>query len=435
MYRMLELLIGTTRSLLSRSISLGLENYRNERFNTLYDAFNEAADNVVGDERLAKRIINFARFLRTKNSDHINWFGGNLLGVDRIKLIPSDTDRWFDEVLEVDENLLRECVHAVPSINIDWNVSSDVFNLSCIWAIHRLVTSSNAQSKLIQQAQVEVGVILQFRFYTSIWFNQFSNPVDKAAAEATYQSLSLKFRLRQLGSWGALLEHQAQALVDPKGIRARTLKTFSTDDDVIRIVTDISTRCRAVVKDMYGPLEAIRSSNARITTTGSTAISVDGDKIIKDASVFYNTAIYYLLDAASTPSNFIREDLVYLVCDLMPTVSEKALKECLNAMALAPEGKQRQAVNWMMESTLQHAFEYISSNRIRVTDAGQILSKLRAIYTAPKTAGDLLPKIRTEIEKFAKKNCFLRSPSALASVRTTIMLYFVVRALAYNQYK
>lgn len=432
---MLELLIGTTRSLLARSITLGLENYKNERYNTLYDAFNEAADNVVGDERFAKRVINYARYLRTKNADHISWFGGNLLGVDRIKLAPSDVERWFDEVLEVDENLLRECVHAVPSINTDWNVSSDIFNLSCIWAIHRLVTSSNQQSRLIKQAQVEVGVILQFRFYTSIWFNQFSNPVDKAAAEATYQSLSLKFRLRQLGSWGALLEHQAEALVDPKGIRARTLKTFSEDDDVIRIVTDISTRCRAVVKDMYGPLEAVRAANSRITVTGSTAISVDGDKIIKDAAVFYNTASYYLLDAASNPTNFIREDLVYLVCDIMPTVSEKALRECLTAIASAPDGRLRQSVNWMMENTLQHAFEYISSNRIRVTDAGQILTKLRAIYTAPKTTGELLPKIRTEIERFAKKNCFLRSPSALAAVRTTIMLYFVVRALAYNQYK
>lgn len=432
---MLESLIRTTVGLFEyRDLALGTESYGSTGFNTLYDAFNEAADNVAGDERFAKRVINYAHYLRTKNPDHISWFGGNLLGVDRIKFLPSDNNRWFDEVLEVDEDYLRECVHAIPSVNTDWNVSSDVFNLSCIWAMHKLV-SSPQQTRLVKQAQIEVGVILQFKFYTSIWFNFFSNPVDKAAAEATYQSLSLKFRLRQLGSWGALLEHQAAALVDPKGIRARTLKTFSDDEDVVRIVTDINTRCRAVVKDMYGPLEAVRSSNSRINTTGSTAISVDGDKIIKDAAVFYNTASYYLLDVASNPSNFIRSDLVHVVCELMPTANEKAVLECLQAIANSPEGSKRRDVNWMMETTLQHAFEYISSNRIRVTDAAQILLKLRAIYTAPKTSGDVLPKLRTEIEKYAKRNCFLRSPSALASVRTALMLYFVIRALAYNQYK
>lgn len=104
----------------------------------------------------------------------------------------------------------------VPSINEEWNVSSDVFNLSCVWALHRLVTSNN-QSKLVKQVQIDVGVILQFKYYTSIWYNFFDKPVDKAAAEATYQALSLKFRLRQLGSWGALMEYQAAQLIDPKG--------------------------------------------------------------------------------------------------------------------------------------------------------------------------------------------------------------------------
>lgn len=413
----------------------GNEMHNQAVYKTLFDAFTEAADNVVGDERLAKRIINFSHYLRTKNPDHINWFGGNLLGVERIKFLTVDNDRWFDEVIEVDEAYLGDCVRSVPSINEDWVVSSDVFNISTIWVLHRLVTAGT-QSKLIKQAQIEVGVILQFKYYTSIWYNFFDRcPVDKAAAEATYQALSLKFRLRQLGSWGALLEYQAAQLVDPSGTRARTLRTFAEDKDVLVIVTDINTRCRAVVKDMYGPLEAVRSGNTRINTTGSTMISVDGDKIIKDTNNFYTTASYYLKDAACNPTNFVRSDLVQLVMDIMPTANETALLECLNAMANAPEGKARRDVNWIIDTTLEHAFEYISSNRIRVTDAGQILLKLRAIYTAPKTSGQLLVELRKELEKFAKKNCFLNSSSAIASIRTAILLYLVLRCLAVNIYR
>lgn len=430
-----SLVAGVRSVLVTPSGTPGNEAHHGTVYKTLFDAFTEAADNVVGDDRLAKRIINFAHYLRTKNPDHISWFGGNLLGVDRIKFLTVDNDRWFDEVLEVDEAYLRDCVHSVPSVNEDWNVSSDIFNISTIWVLHRLVTAGT-QSKLVKQAQIEVGVILQFKYYTSIWYNFFDrSPVDKAAAEATYQALSLKFRLRQLGSWGALLEFQAAALVDPHGTRARTLKTFAEDKDVLVIVTDINTRCRAVVKDMYGPLEAVRSGNTRINTTGSTMISVDGDKIIKDTNNFYNTASYYLKDAASNPTNFIRADLLQLVMELMPTANETAVVECLQAVANAAEGKPRRDVNWMLETTLQHAFEYIASNRIKISDAGQILSKLRAIYTAPKTSGTVLIELRNTVEKFAKKNCFLNSSSAIASVRTALLLYFVVRALAYSMYK
>lgn len=430
-----SIIAGVRQLLVEPTHGPGNEAYGNTTYKSLFDAFSEAADNVVGDERLAKRIINFAHYLRTKNSDHINWFGGNLLGVDRIKFLTVDNDRWFDEVLQVDEAYLRDCVSSVPSINEDWVVSSDVFNLSTVWVLHRLVTAST-QSKLIKQAQIEVGVILQFKYYTSIWYNFFDrSPVDKAAAEATYQSLSLKFRLRQLGSWGALLEYQAERLVDPHGTRARTLRTFSEDKDVLVIVTDINTRCRAVVKDMYAPLDAVRSGNTRINTTGSTMITVDGDKIIKDTNNFYNTASFYLKDAASNPTNFVRADLLQLVMDLMPTANETAVVECLQAMANAPEGKARNEVNWILDTTLQHAFEYIASNRIKTSDAGQILTKMRAIYTAPKTTGEVLVELRSVVEKFAKKNCFLNSSSAIASVRTALLLYILVRCLAYNIYK
>lgn len=424
-------LIQATCQALSPAGEPGNETHAASRYKSLFDAFTEAADNVVGDDRFAKRVSNYLHQLKTKNADHINWYGGNLLGVDRIKFLDSDNNRWFDEVLEVDEDYLRECIYTVPSINEDWNVSSDVFNLSCVWALHRLVTSNN-QSKLVKQAQIDVGVILQFKYYTSIWYNFFDKPVDKAAAEATYQALSLKFRLRQLGSWGALMEYQAAQLIDPKGVRATALKTFAEDKDVIVIVTDINTRCRAVVKDMYGVLDQVRSSNSRINTMGATVISVDGDKIIRDTNNFFNTASYYLKDMASNPTNFIRNDLVQLVVDLMPTANEKALVECLVAIANAPEGESRRKVNWMLEMTLQHAFEYIASNRLRVSDAAQILAKLRAIYTSSTSKAPLLIELREQIEKFAKKNCFLNSSSALASVRTALMLYFVVRSLAVN---
>lgn len=89
----------------------------------------------------------------------------------------------------------------------------------------------------------------------------------------------------------------------------------------------------------------------------------------------------------------------------------------------------------MMENTLMHAFDYIAKNRVRFNDVGAILVKMKALYMSSKTTDPLLLELRSRIEKFVKKNSHLRSSAALASARSSLMLYFLLRALASNQYK
>lgn len=405
------------------------------KYATLREAFEEAAGDVVGSVKLAKAVISYSKNIATKNDDHIRFFGGNLLGVERIKFLDADRNRWFDEVLGVDEEYLRECVHSTNYLNIDWKVASDPFNLSCIWVIHRLLTSPIAADKLAHEAMVEAAVVLQFKFYTSIWYNFFSKPTDQDAAEATYAALTLKFALKQLGSWGALMRDRGERLVAPDSIRYKPLKQFADDMAVTRIITDMQTRSKGTIIDMYGVLDNVRRGNLRIQSTSSTMMSLDGDKIIKDQVSTYNTARYYLLDVSGNPSSFIKRDLIDVVLKLMTSVSENAFISLLQVIATMPEGKGRQECEWMMENTLMHAFDYIAKNRVRFNDVGAILIKMKALYMSSKTTDPLLLELRSRIEKFVKKNSHLRSSAALASARSSLMLYFLLRALASNQYK
>ena len=429
--RAINVVLGTQGS------AAGLEEFTSAgeiKYATALDAFNEAAGNVVGDIKLAKAIINYFNEIKTRNDDHIQFFGGNLLGTQRIKFLDSDRNRWFDEVLLVDEEYLRECAHAVPTIRADWNVTGDVFNLSCVWVAHKLLSSPKASDKLIQEAAVITFVILQFRFLTSIYSNYFKRLVDEEAAQATYDSLTLKFALKQLGSWEAMLRDRAEDFVSKDGLHYKRLKDFAPDAGILYVVSDLQTRTRSRIKDMYAVLDTVRSNNMRVRYT-SAQVEVDGDKIIRDQVNAFNSARYYLFDVAGNEASFIKRDLVNVILDLMTTVSEQAFVDLLRIIATTPTGKRREEIEWMMETTLMHGFDFICRNQVRFNDAANILVRLKAIYMSSKSSDPVLLEMRTRIEKFVKKHSHLRSSAALAAARTSLMLYFMLRALASNQYR
>lgn len=412
---------------------VGIESLDQPKLTTIAQAMTVGSDGLEASNRLIKNILEFSKNIKSR-TDHIPFFGGNLLGVDQIRFYTTDRDRWFDEVLEIDEEYLRECIHSLDIINTEWIVTSDIFNLSCVWIVHILYKKFGFNNRQAREAMIETLVMMQFRFLTSIYSHYFRKPVDNDAAEATYASLTMKFKIRQLGSWGAVLNDRAELFLANDSIHLKTIKDLGPDEAVLYFVTDMSTRTRKLIKDQYAVLDKIRSGNLRIQTNNAT-IEIDGDKIIKDRVNSYNTARSYLFDVSGNASSFIKRDLINVVLDLMNTVSEQNFNDLLLAVANSPTGQKRDSIEWMMENTLLYSFDYIAKNRIRFNDVGYVLVKMRAKFMSSKSQEPVLLELRKRIELFAKQHSKLRSPAALAAARTSLMLYFLLRAMSSNIYR
>ena len=82
-----SLLHVTTDRLFKTSSTVALESLvsNSNDFPILTSAFTAAAGNIEPTQRLARAISSFLVRLQTCNDDHINFFGGNLLGTDRIR--------------------------------------------------------------------------------------------------------------------------------------------------------------------------------------------------------------------------------------------------------------------------------------------------------------------------------------------------------------
>lgn len=412
----------------SRDVTLGVESTKKD--GSVRKVFEEVFKGVTVGPTLHARIVAYCKAILSRDGN-VEWMGSNLLGTETIRFFTTDRDRFFDEVLEVDEDYLTELLHGTD-LNMAWNVTSDTFNLTVTYLVH-LYLPLIEKDKKAYEAIVELVSLLQFKFYSSIYSHFFKKPVDMPAAEGTYAALSLKFAIKQLGSWGAVLRERSEYFVSKESPHDSALRKFQETKYIIYFISDLNTRTKQTVKDYYSVLDSVRANNNRIGIQ-SAKVEIDGEAIIRDRVSAYTTARSYLLDSSTNVSSFYKNELVAVVLELVPKASASALRDLLTYTAQLPFGKEREKIERMMELTLEHAFEYVAVNRVRFTDTGTLLTKMRALYMSSKTSDSRILELRETLEAYAKKNTHLRNNAALSAIRNALMLYFLLRAVSSTMY-
>lgn len=107
---------------------------------TLKEAFDDIFDGIKFDEALAKSLYKFRVNYMSANKDHMEFFGGNLLGVNIVRFKDSDVNNFF-ALFDLEYKEVVDQVRRVTTIDHSFKVGSDVFNLTVIYVIHRFLNS------------------------------------------------------------------------------------------------------------------------------------------------------------------------------------------------------------------------------------------------------------------------------------------------------
>lgn len=391
----------------------------------LRKAFDSVFNKLVIDRKLASKLRHYVSGILSREGN-VEWLGSNLLGVHSIRFFDSDRNRLFDEVINIDEDYLSELIKESHSINTDWQVAGDTYNLTIVYLLHLMIPKFG--DKEILAAAIDLVTILQFKFYSSIYYHFFPKPVDLPAAEAAYSMLSMKFDIRRLGNWGLHMAERATYFCSSEYPNYDAVKRFDAPDMVLRYITDLNTRTKQTVKDYYAVLDRVRRENARVVSQ-SARVELDGQSVIRDKVGALEIAKQNLFDASYDINNLYKEELARVVLEMVPKASPAALKTLLTYIAGLPIGKKRDEINSIMEDTLSHAFDEIVTNRINFNDAVTVLQRMRALYQASKSPNPYVLSLRSRIEKLAAKETHIRHESALAALRNALLLYFLIRSL------
>lgn len=409
---------------------------------TLKAIFDEQFDEVVFDKALCQRIIRFSQWFMTRNDDHSAFFGGVLLGVNPIRFYDSDREKWYEEVIDIDESLLENGFKAASAIDFNYNVMSDVFNYTPIYLCHRLRMEKGISKSLVEEAQMHAFMVLHYRFLTSLLVTRFRYPADPEIAQATYASLSMRFDIKKYGSWRNLLEARSSNLASPESIYNGVINDFSPDTSkgtgasVIRVVTDTQGRIRELVNKIYAIHVNNKDLGKRVSITTDIQFDHLGETVLKDRKGGYASLLRYANEVALLPQSLIKPELVDVINNLMSTMPPQLLIESLKYLSTHYQQPKMEALELIVKEALLFAFDFMHRNRtlVRTNDLATILVRLRALLTASRTTDPVIIRLRNLTEQLVLKAVNTKNTAVIASVRTGLLLYIVLRTLSKQHY-
>lgn len=413
-----------------------LENSNVKTFGTIKGVFERVCEHVKFDVALAQRVIEFQIAFVNKNEEHMAFFGGNLTGVHVVRFTPQDMDRFFTDVVQVNDMEIEENLHTLDAIVTTRNVTSDVFNHTCVWVMHKFLTSDLPDAVKLRAAQ-STALILLYRFLTSLLSHYYKIPADPQIAAAAYAQLSNKYAIKQHGSWQALLETRIKDLVDQSGLHYKTLVSYEDDIAINYAISDTQGRIRDMMKNL---MEALIASIARGTRHRSTSATVEldnGESFLKDRTKNLSTYTRYLHSVMSDEHTLIKQDILDILAEALHTAPPSLVHETLRWCSLNYRKPQAKEIDELLDLIMVHSFGYLADNRTVLRDnnnlSGLIL-RLKGVYMSSRSTDVHLMKMRDLSEKITKKAIKSKNSSVVSAVKTALMLYLVVRAFTMSHY-
>lgn len=400
--------------------------------------FNEEIGNRLKIDRAwVMKLAKFRLGFTLRNEDHINFFGGNLFGVDVVRFTQSDRDYIFEELAGVSEAIIHPKLIKLPTINKRFIVSSDALNNLFIYLVHRVLTTKGIDSKLKTQAATDLLLLMNYRFYTSLMYRYFQFQADEEIAQATYANLSRKFAIKQFGNWNAVFDNRVKEILSDRSIHIDTLETMDSDLAVRYAISDIQGRIRSMCKLLTREHLATVSAKERIVSDSSTMVDHEGEAILKDRTRSLRIYGDYLKNTVLSQSSFIKSQLVDIITKVMPTMPPAQFTTTLQYLVSEANRPGNQVINNLINDVLTHAFGYLYQNRQMVkntSDLSVIITKLRGTYTSSRNSDPLLLELKETVEELVREATNIKHGGNVSAIRTGVLLYFVSRALTIKYY-
>ncbi len=399
------------------------------------EVFSRLCPHIKASEKLARQLRDFRIAFMSKNPEHMAFFGGNLTGVHVVRFTSQDRDKFFSDILMVDEYELEDELHKTDEVEAHRLVSGDAFNQTCMWLIH-LFCDSNFSDKAKHAAMMEVALILYYRFLTSILFRFFPYPVDPALGAAVYSQLSNKFLLKQCGTWQATLEFRAEALVGKNSIHYKTFVNYNNDKDIVKMINDTQGRIKDMIKNIYIVFDDTRKKGLRVKTS-SQLLEYEGDLILKDKTKGLQAYTQYMHSIVSDRNSFVRQEILDVLEKIMHTSPPKLVEKILQWCSANYSFDKKELVHQLIDKVLVHSFTYLENNRTVYKNGGDLttlIAKLKGVYASSRSSEPLLLEIRDIAEQIVIKSMVTKNNNLVASLKTTLMLYIVIRAFTMNYF-
>ena len=376
------------------------------------------------DRGLLTNITKFRLSWISKDDSYIDFLGTNLVGVHTIRFSIKDDALFLNNVVKADEDNIRYDLYNTKGIDKAWKVGSNPIYHTIVYLMYKFATSKLNRND-IQTAIKELYYIFSYKAISSLYAHYFPFPIEPAIAKAVNEKLSNKFILKKLGSWQKLLEYRAEDIL-PKGLHYDRLINLDTDS-AVRIVTDLQSRLRDVIKNIYPTIVEIREKQDKIVTSSLLEEGEDGIGVV-DISNGYISMANYIKSIRSNFLDFYKEDIAHVVLHCFNSIKEEQLR---NNISYIVENNIKD-IDKILDNTVESAVRYLRTKSITDKYNSHILdivTYLKAYYSQSSVKDKDVLAVKKFMLTVTKKNVKLVNSFTLSNITVCTITYIAVRAL------
>lgn len=399
---------------------------------TLLNVFDEAFKNTKFNSSLAKKVYYYQFGYINKSKEYMEFFGGNLIGTHIVRFTTKDETDFFNDVIDIDYlNLLKE-KKRISTIDHSRKVSSDLFNLTIMYMIHRFLTSPIISDKDRNRAIYDLALLFFMRCLVILNNDWFQYQADPKIVQAAYSRLSRKYLIKELGSWHKVLDYRAKKLIDKNEIHYKRFIDFKDDNETVYVINDSQGRIRDIMKGYYGEFVSTHNEGDNVLTTSSTVLDVSGEIGLKDKTGTIESYITYIKNTIVDKDSFVKTELVSIITNINSNTSNRMLRSVLEWLCdNYTNQKYHDDINNFITKVVVHSFFLLNQNNItNMKDYPKILVSLKNLYLSTRSIDNDLDEIRRLGEVLISASQDVKpSKSLLLSTRTSIILYITFRSL------
>lgn len=368
------------------------------------------------------------------------------------KFIDGVKRRLFNPVssmtLGISNSEMKQIIKEIPTIDDNFVVASDPFNVFTIWVTYNIL-NSKLDNKLKYQAAQATLLLLHYKFFTSLVNYRFKYPANEAAMITTYESISNKFDIKVLGTWKKVMEKGADDAIDPVGIHGKTWTTFDNDLKIIYIITDIQSRLRSKINLFYEAYMQVKTEGDLIGSYDTVGTDTEGQKQIMANEHGIDIAVSSVYQDCMSVSRIVDVKAMKLAVALFSAIRLDQLKQLIIAFSeecvkLAKLGADDKIIkdketgaeilvggHVLIQSIIQQSYRYCRNNDIDIAIPSKFIRGVKDVYTSSRINEPGILQVRDSVMYHVSTLQGSTRESTVTALKAAFIIYIVLLSLKY----
>ena len=340
---------------------------------------------------------------------------------------------------------INKVIKTIPSINTNFKVVSDPFNLFTNYTVYKIL-NSDIPEKLKKESASAVLKLLQYKYFTSLVNYRFRFKPSEAVMRSTIEQLSERFDIRRYGTWKNVMDTRVADILSEDSLHSKALTTFTDDKAVLYLITDFQTRIRNQLNIFVEEYMRVKQTGDIIGDYGSTGTdSESGEKVLLDQEDRLTTAILKVYTDSLTTSRWLFEPAIKITASLFTALNVSIFRKYLIAYSEYAVVKNNQGNKEEVKEkngevlyigpyvfthqTIQQSIRYCVRNNVDISKPVEVLKTVRAVMSSSRVSDSNILAVRASSGYICDQINITDRSATVSALRIGLIIYMVLLVL------